>query len=93
MQFFELKRQTIRPTDYFEQPTQVIAVPQGEAPIMGIAYGNDIICACCGGVYRVDEVELVKVYKDWQDLVEEPMWCNDYDEIYGDWLSAQTENE
>ena len=44
-------------------------------PSCGIAcYKHDklefIGCACCGGVFEPDEVEIVKEYKNWVDFTD-----------------------
>lgn len=41
--------------------------------LTGIAYHNQIICACCGGVFRLDDDdETVEILKemDWVDFSE-----------------------
>ena len=30
-----------------------------------------VICACCGGVFEPDEVEIIEVYEDWVNFSEE----------------------
>lgn len=47
----------------------------------GIAYGNEIICACCGGIFEIDEVitqghdrgipNPIVVREDWKDFTKE----------------------
>lgn len=62
----------------FEVPTQV-AFWEGESYHAGVAYGDEIICACCGGVEEIEEiyafapsnVEPIVVYKSWVDFNEE----------------------
>lgn len=62
----------------FEVPTQV-AFWEGASYHAGIAYGDEIICACCGGVEEIEEiyafapsnVEPIVVYKSWIDFSEE----------------------
>lgn len=45
---------------YFDIPTQVhFFVPFTSEWCYGIAYHNEIICACCGGIFELDEVESV----------------------------------
>lgn len=40
---------------YFEQPTQIKFYDENrEAYIGGIAYKDEIICGCCGGVTKID---------------------------------------
>ena len=45
---------------WFEEPTQVRAydgMEDGEPCFMtGIAYKDEFICACCGGVFEIDEI-------------------------------------
>lgn len=47
----------------------------------GIAYRDEIICGCCGGIFEIEEVinseevpagqEAIYTYKSWADLSEE----------------------
>lgn len=61
----------------FDDPTQVAFWDDG-AYHAGIAYGDEIICACCGGVMEIEEiyafapsgVEPIVVYKIWIDFNE-----------------------
>ena len=60
---------------YFEVPTQV-AFWEEDHYIGGIAYRNEIICGCCGGIVSLEEVYefaqdgVVPVveYRDWEDI-------------------------
>ena len=62
----------------FDVPTQV-AFWEGGSYHAGIAYGEEIICACCGGVEEIKEiyafapsnVEPIVVYKNWINFNEE----------------------
>lgn len=29
-----------------------------------------IICACCGGIVELNEVEIIEVYEDWVDFTQ-----------------------
>ena len=65
---------------YFENPTQVIFADSNEIGQWntGIAYKDEIICACCGGIFEIDEViEAGKMagfknpiysYDEWADI-------------------------
>ena len=57
----------------FERPTQVkISEIGGEETIeYGIAYNDEVICACCGGVYELDEVEILEEDEYWVDFKDE----------------------
>ena len=68
---------------YFDRPKQVVFSDpdnQGEW-IVGIAYKDEIICACCGGIFSIDDVvEMAKEdgrkcaiypYEDWIDIAYE----------------------
>ena len=68
---------------YFEKPTQ-ICFWEGEDWNAGIAFGNSIICGCCGGVIDIDEV-----YEFAPDEITNPIiwfenWVDIQDEIAGD---------
>ena len=60
----------------YDTPTQVAFWdPDGNHYVGGIAWGSDIICGCCGGVFAIDEVlndapEGVKAIIDYQDWVD-----------------------
>lgn len=45
-------------TKYFDRPTQVLFRDPNtdEGFIGGIAYRDEIICGCCGGLFELDEV-------------------------------------
>ena len=32
---------------------------------------NTIICGCCGGIFKKDEVEILEIYNTWVDLSAE----------------------
>lgn len=61
----------------FDVPTQVAFWEEGMYHA-GIAYGEEIICACCGGVQEIKEiyafapsgVEPIVVYKNWVNFNE-----------------------
>ena len=62
---------------YFENPTQVIFEdPDNPGEwLKGIAYRDEVICACCGGAFEIDDIEQSKTgekgiytYFYWEDL-------------------------
>lgn len=56
-------------TKYFDKPTQVVfRDPDNEEGFIGgIAYRDEIICGCCGGIFELNEVEdLLSI--DWIDI-------------------------
>lgn len=53
----------------FAMPKQVV-FDDGENICGGIAYGNEIICACCGGVFEIDDVEIIDIFSDWVNFEE-----------------------
>lgn len=67
---------------YFEKPTQVkFWDPDGDNYwIGGIGYRDEIICGCCGSVFKVSE--LLKddpnsiIQLPWIDINEE-IWCDE----------------
>ena len=70
---------------YFEKPTQVMFHDIDEVGnwCVGIAYKKEIICACCGGVYDIDEVcELSEGYVE-QAIYPYENWVALEAEIYG----------
>lgn len=45
--------------------------PEGDI-LGGIMVDNKyIICGCCGGVFEVEEVEILEVYKTWLNISDE----------------------
>lgn len=66
---------------YFDQPTQVIFWDAAEKDYVGgIAYHDEVICGCCGGVFEIkdllddaeeDGVQAIYEYKYWVDLSAE----------------------
>ena len=69
--------------NYFNNPAQVVfADPDNPGEwLVGIAYRDQIICACCGGTFDIDEViELahedgvkcaIHEYREWNDIADE----------------------
>lgn len=74
--------------NYFEVPTQVkfwdVDV-DGDHYTGGIAYRNEIICGCCGGIFDISEI-----YESAPDTLEEDLivipdrWVDISHEICGD---------
>ena len=77
----------------FEQPKQVkflnMDAPDEVNWIGGIAFGADIICGCCGGIF-----EIAELYSDWDDFgkqnavykgIESPIV------VYDDWMDINAE--
>lgn len=64
---------------YFEKPTQVMWYDvDGDEYKAGIAYCDEIICACCGGVISIEEIyeftpnDIIPIYQaSWVDLSDE----------------------
>lgn len=72
---------------FFEAPTQVAFWDvDGDHYVGGIAYHDEIICGCCGGVVSIDEI-----YEFTPAEVKEPIhvfdecWVDVSSEIKGDW--------
>ena len=70
---------------YFEIPTQVVWVDEDNHAHAGIAYGDVIICGCCGGTQ-----EIAEIYEFAPEGVENPIteleWISIREEIGGDYL-------
>ena len=68
---------------YFERATQVVFADPDHAGewLCGIAYRDEIICACCGGTFEIDDIiELahedgvkcaIHAYHEWNDIADE----------------------
>lgn len=54
--------------DFFEAPTQIKFLDEDENILGGIAYHDFIICGCCGGVFEVGDVVIVKAFEQWDDI-------------------------
>lgn len=65
--------------DYFAVPTQVKFWDyEGGHYLGGIAYRDEIICGCCGGIFDINEIykfapdelkeDPIVVYNDWVDI-------------------------
>ena len=70
---------------HFDTPTQVMFhdIDEPGSWVTGIALGDTIICACCGGVYDIDEVcELSEGYVD-QAIYPYNTWVDLSGEIFG----------
>ena len=83
---------------YYDVPTQVVFYDGGEDSqhpefCSGIAYKNEIICACCGGVIEISEViadakedgikTAIYDYADWCDI-REAIVGGEYPDEYSD---------
>lgn len=55
--------------EYFDHPCMVIFKDDEDSTQAGIAYHDEIICACCGGVFETSEAHDIKVV-DWVDLTD-----------------------
>lgn len=66
-------------TKYFEKPTQVnFYERENDSWFGGIAYHDEIICGCCGGIQEISE------FTD-SEIIENDCWVNISSEILGDW--------
>lgn len=65
--------------NYFEAPTQVKF--WDEHYIGGIAYRDEIICGCCGGIFRISDV-----YEVAPDTLD-----NDPIIVYNGWVGLSSE--
>ena len=89
--------------DFYYVPTQVVFYDgSDDSPIFcaGIAYKDEIICACCGGVMKISEViadaeedgikTAIYDYADWCDI-REAIASGEYPEEYYDDYSDDKE--
>ena len=70
---------------YFDRPKQVMFYEaENDEWIVGIAYKDEIICACCGGIFDIDEVyELATEAGIKQAVYPYENWCSISEEIWG----------
>ena len=77
---------------YFDKPTQVVWVDEDGQKQAGIAFHDVVICGCCGGT-----TEIWEIYEFAPEDVEYPIteleWTEIREEIGGDWLYPEVENE
>ena len=69
---------------HFYEPTQVVFTfgnGTKRERCAGIAYGDQIICACCGGTFEMIEDFVIEKELPWVDLCEEISPDEDYGEI------------
>lgn len=67
----------------YEKPTQVRWLDDLEGVwVGGIAYRDEIICGCCGGILELSEFKDGEVfeYEDWIDIEEEIRGDSDVEE-------------
>lgn len=66
---------------FFEEPTQVLFVDEEGTWCSGIAYRDEIICGCCGGVFDIDEI--IEFAPEWVQypIHEYDRWIDVSDEI------------
>lgn len=58
--------------NFYEKPTQVAFMEDEDCSVSyGIAFRDTVICACCGGVFELPEVEIVKEFNWWVPFQEE----------------------
>lgn len=62
---------------YFYEPKQVIWYDSYDIKQCGIAYKDEIICACCGGVIPIEEVY---EFAQREKPIEEMKWWIDFAE-------------
>jgi hypothetical protein len=55
-------------TKYFDVPAQVIFEEDEKNQERGIAYKDEIICLCCGGIFEVNEVKILEVCSSWYEM-------------------------
>lgn len=55
---------------YYDIPKQVFFRTEGDDFTTGIAYKNEIICLCCGGITPIDDEVLEEVIevKNWHNI-------------------------
>ena len=69
---------------HFDAPTQVVFTfdnGTNRERCAGIAYGDQIICACCGGIFEMGEDIVIEKGLPWVSLCEEICPDEDYGEI------------
>ena len=68
---------------YYNKPTQVKFYDvDNDLWVGGIAYHDEIICGCCGGIQKISELKE-------DEIIEYTYWVNISDEIKGDWQAGK----
>ena len=79
---------------YFKTPHQVLFYDVDADHYQGgIAYDDEVICGCCGGIFPIAElyeyapkgVEPIKVFKYWVDLTDDIVGDCTTDDAIADW--------
>ena len=68
---------------YFDEPKQVVFADPDNCGewLVGIAYKDEIICACCGGIFEIEDVAQMAG----EDGIVNPIYeYNDWIDIAGD---------
>ena len=69
---------------YFDKPTQVVYYDvDGDCWKSGIAYRDEIICACCGGIIEISEIYEFASAEIAQPIFPYHNWCDITDDIIG----------
>ena len=74
----------------YDRPTQVKFLDiDAEEEVFwqgGIAYGTEIICGCCGGVF-----EIADLYADWEMVKNDPLYAGIDSPIheYNEWVDLR----
>lgn len=68
----------------FDEPTMVkFYDPESRDWHGGIAYGDEIICACCGGILEIAEIIGCAEEDGVEDPIQVLIWVNLQDELLG----------
>ena len=71
-------------TYHFDSPTQVVFWDvDGDHWIGGIAYGDVVICGCCGGVIPIEEIIEFAPADIVEPICAYGNWCDISDDIVG----------
>ena len=69
---------------YFDKPTQVVYYDvDSDCWKSGIAYRDEIICACCGGIIEISEIYEFAPAEIAQPIFEYDAWCDITEDIIG----------
>lgn len=69
---------------YFDTPTQVkFYEPANKSWRGGIAYRDEVICGCCGGILGIEEIEEWAKEDGLKTGIRELSWCPIDEDILG----------
>lgn len=81
----EFLKECYCPIRYFDQPTQIAFYDNvANHYVGGIGYKDEVICGCCGGVLKIEDIYACCRGLDKRPIIPFSKWVNIGEEIMGD---------